>query len=275
MWWRTNSALALLCWIPSRDVDRGQASIRGGTRQLFHDNARSLNWGEISIGSVGHRVEFCATLQALWERRMSDQVLHLINKIGALEAELEVEFAKNGCDFQFNSENGRINFEPEMLRLHKEQKTSLLHYILNARPLAVLSSPFVYGLIVPLVFLDLSVSIFQAVCFPAFGIQKVRRNDYLVFDHRYLGYLNTLEKLNCAYCSYANGIIAFFREVAGRAEQHWCPIKHARRILAAHPHYSEFADYGDAEAYRQLLTGAENKVGLDQPAQFQCDPGSR
>ena len=146
---------------------------------------------------------------------------------------------------------------------------------MNARPLAVLSSPFVYGLIIPLAFLDLSVSIFQAVCFPAYGIQKVRRRDNLVFDHRYLAYLNPLEKLNCAYCSYANGIIAFFREVAGRAEQHWCPIKHARRILAAHPHYSEFADFGDAEAYRQILSGAERKVGLDQRAQLQCDPGSR
>jgi hypothetical protein len=206
---------------------------------------------------------------------MSDQVLHLINQIGALETELEAEFAKVGCDFRFEGENRRFNFEPEMLRLHKDQKTTLSRYILNARPLAVLSSPFVYGLIIPLVFLDLSVSIFQAACFPAYGIQKVRRSDYLVFDHRYLAYLNVLEKLNCAYCSYANGIIAFFREVAGRAEQHWCPIKHARRILAAHPHYSEFANYGDAEAYRQILSGGERNARLDQQSQLQCDPGSR
>jgi hypothetical protein len=206
---------------------------------------------------------------------MTDQVLHLINKIGALEAELAAEFTKHGNDFRFSSENGRLNFEPEMLRLHNEQKTSLSRYVLNARPLAVLSSPLVYGLILPLVLLDISVSVFQTVCFPAYGIQKVRRSDYLVFDHRYLAYLNALEKLNCAYCSYANGIIAFFREVAGRAEQHWCPIKHARRILAAHPHYSEFVAYGDAQAYRQLLSGSERKVGLDQQARPQFDPGSR
>ena len=206
---------------------------------------------------------------------MSDHVLHLINKIGALKAELEVEFARNGCDFRFNGENGRVNFEPEMRRLHNEQKTSLSRYILNARPLAVLSSPFVCGLIIPLVLLDISVSLFQAVCFPAFDIQKVRRSDYLVFDHRNLAYLNALEKLNCAYCSYANGIIAFFREVAGRAEQHWCPIKHARRILAAHPHYAEFVDYGDAPTYRKLLSGSECKDGLDQQVRTQFDPGSR
>ena len=67
----------------------------------------------------------------------------------------------------------------------------------------------------------------------------------------HLAYLNALEKLNCAYCSYANGVIAFTREVAGRTERYWCPIKHARRVLGAHPHYSEFVDYGDAEAFRR------------------------
>lgn len=206
---------------------------------------------------------------------MNEQMVLLINKIGILETELAVEFTKNGNDFQFNTRNGRIDFEAEILRLHREQKTSLTRYILNARPLAVLSSPLVYVLLFPLLLLDLSVTIFQAVCFPAFGIQKVRRGDYLVFDHRYLAYLNVLEKLNCAYCSYANGIIAFFREVAARAERHWCPIKHARRILAAHPHYSKFVDYGDVAAYRALLKNMEIFPGTGENTKPQPDPASR
>jgi len=55
------------------------------------------------------------------------------------------------------------------------------------------------------------------------------------------------------YCSYANGLIAYVREVASRTEQCWCPIKHARRVIAAHDHYAAFLDYGDAEAYRRKL----------------------
>jgi hypothetical protein len=188
---------------------------------------------------------------------------------------LAAEFAKSGADVVFNSEKGQVAFEAEIQRLHEEQKTSLIDYVLNARPLAVLSSPFVYVLIFPLLLLDLSVSIFQAACFPAYGIPKVRRSDYLVFDHRYLSYLNFLEKLNCGYCSYANGIIAFFREVAARAEQHWCPIKHARRILAAHPHYGKFADYGDAAAYRRLLDSAKEAAILQAQTKTQLDPASR
>jgi hypothetical protein len=206
---------------------------------------------------------------------MNEQIVLLISKIGSLEADLEAEIAKNGVEFQFSSVPGHVAFEAQVLQRYKEQKKSLWQYILDARPLAVLSSPFVYALIIPIVLLDLSVCVFQAICFPAFGIQKVRRGDYLVFDHRYLAYLNVLEKLNCAYCSYANGIVAFIREVAARAEQHWCPIKHARRILAAHPYYGEFVDYGDAVAYRRKLAGAEGMPKTDEQSKPQLDAGSR
>jgi hypothetical protein len=48
-------------------------------------------------------------------------------------------------------------------------------------------------------------------------------------------------------------LIAYVREIAGRTEQYWCPIKHARRVIGAHPGYSTFADYGDADEYRKWL----------------------
>jgi hypothetical protein len=82
---------------------------------------------------------------------------------------------------------------------------------------------------------------------------RVKRSDYFVFDRTHLAYLNLLEKINCAYCSYGNGLVAYVREVVGRTEQYWCPIKHARKVLQAHPHYHGFADYGDAEHYREAL----------------------
>ena len=81
----------------------------------------------------------------------------------------------------------------------------------------------------------------------------MRRRDYLVFDRHHLAYLNALEKLNCAYCSYANGLIAYVREIASRTEQYWCPIKHARRLIGAHANYATFEDYGDAEGYQRRL----------------------
>ena len=108
---------------------------------------------------------------------------------------------------------------------------------------------FINAVIIPLVLLDLFVTIFQAACFPAYGIPKVKRSEYLVFDRSHLGYLNALQKRNCAYCSYANGLIAYVREIASRIEQYWCPIKHAKRLSGVHSRYAGFVEFGDAEGF--------------------------
>jgi len=183
---------------------------------------------------------------------MNPKITSLTDKIQSLEAELEAELAKRRADLHIGLEKGRARFEAELLRRHRELRTRLFAYIANARPLVVLTAPVIYALIVPLVILDLFVTIYQAVCFPAYGIKKVRRGDYLIFDRHHLAYLNAIEKFNCAYCSYANGLIAYAREIASRTEQYWCPIKHARRAIGAHTAYARFEDYGDAEGYRAL-----------------------
>ena len=184
---------------------------------------------------------------------MNSNIAALIERIHTLESELEAELAQRRAELRVGLEKGKAFFEEEILRRHRELRTSLSNYVLNARPLVVLTAPAIYVLVVPLVLLDLLVTIYQAVCFPVYGIPKVMRRDYLVFDRHHLAYLNALEKLNCAYCSYANGLIAYVREIAARTEQHWCPIKHARRVIGAHGHYALFEDYGDAEGYRKWL----------------------
>lgn len=183
---------------------------------------------------------------------MKSQIEDLIAKITTLEAELEVEFAKRSAGLRFGLEQGRIVFEEEVRRRHQALKTATLKYILNARSLVILVAPVIYSLIIPFVILDIFVSVYQAICFPVYGIEKVRRKDYFIFDRSSLGYLNAIEKLNCAYCAYGNGLIAYVREIAARTERYWCPIKHARRVIGAHGHYRDFADYGDAEAFDTL-----------------------
>lgn len=179
-----------------------------------------------------------------------NQAESLIQKIKSLEQELEAEFAKRRAALRFGIEHGRARFEEEVLRRHKELRVGLLSYITQAQAKIALTAFVIYPLILPLVFLDICVSLYQAICFPAYGIQKVKRREYFVFDHQYLAYLNILQKINCAYCSYANGLIGYVREVAGRTEAYWCPVKHARRVIGAHEQYLKFADYGDADAFR-------------------------
>lgn len=193
---------------------------------------------------------------------MSAKIDELLTRIEGLEKELQAEFAKQSAGLHFTLEHGRAVFEEEMLRRHREMQVRLSKYIIGARPMVVLTAPFIYSLILPLALLDIFVSAYQAVCFPAYGIEKVKRADYLIFDRGHLAYLNALEKLNCAYCSYANGLIAYVHEIAGRTEAYWCPIKHARKAVGAHQKYLNFVAFGDAEAYRKRV--AEIDAGREK-----------
>ena len=187
----------------------------------------------------------------------------LTAKLRSVEAEIETELAKRREQLRFRIENKRVVFEEKALQLQRAIKTRSSRYFIGANPLIVLTAPVIYSLIVPIVLVDLWVMAYQAICFPAYKIPKVRRRDYLVFDRHHLAYLNTIEKINCAYCSYCNGAIAFVREVASRTEIYWCPIKHARRILGPHPHYKGFADFGDAEGFRARLDQMKDGVKID------------
>jgi len=152
---------------------------------------------------------------------MTPQITALIDRISTLEGELDAELAKRSAELRIGIEHGRIAFEEELLRRHRELRQKLMPYLLGAHPLVMLVSPVIYSGIVPLLLLDLFVSVYQTVCFPVYGVAKVKRSDYFAFDRHQLAYLNALEKLNCAYCSYANGLIAYAREIIARTEQYW------------------------------------------------------
>jgi hypothetical protein len=182
-----------------------------------------------------------------------DEIVHLAGSIRTLERQLEVALAKRRIELNYDLRNDVVHFEQVVIAKHKLLKARLLSYVFGARPAMILSAPAIYALVIPLALLDLFVAIYQLICFPVYGIPHVRRRDYLAFDRGQLAYLNAIEKLNCWYCSYANGILAYVREVAARTEEYWCPIKHARRVLGIHSRYGSFVDYGDGDAYRHDL----------------------
>ncbi|QCK88558.1 hypothetical protein E8L99_00950 [Phreatobacter aquaticus] len=191
---------------------------------------------------------------------MDERLTALVDKIKALEAELEVESARHFAEMQLALQEHTEEFRQELKARQRALKRSTLRYIVGAHPLMIITAPVIYALIIAFVILDLGVTIYQAICFPVYGIAKVRRSDYLVFDRSRLPYLNLIEKVNCAYCSYGNGVIAYAREIAARTEQYWCPIKHARRVLGAHARYQDFVDYGDGEAFRRDLATLQKRL---------------
>jgi len=192
------------------------------------------------------------------------QIDELIGRIQALEDEVQIEFDKKRDDFRFVMDERRIRFSEEVALIQRESKRSLVRHVTEAAPLSWITAPIIYVGVVPFLFLDLFLFLFQAICFPVYHIPKAKRSDYVVFDRGDLPYLNAIEKLNCLYCGYANGIAAYFAEIAARTEQHWCPIKHARRIKAAHNRYPSFFEYGDAESYRLGLERLRDALAKSQ-----------
>jgi hypothetical protein len=122
------------------------------------------------------------------------------------------------------------------------------------------TTPLIYSLSIPFLLLDLWVTAFQWICFPIYGVARVPRRRYFVFDRHRLPYLNWLERAHCVYCSYANGVIAYVREVAARTEQYWCPIQHAQPPRGAHHRLASFFPYGDGDAYRRGLAAMRRRL---------------
>lgn len=190
------------------------------------------------------------------EREFDD----LVDRLRQIEDELERRVEARRAEFKYELTQHRVVFEQEIAARHRQLRAGLFRFLRTSPIMALATAPVVYALVVPIALLDLGVCLYQLVCFPIWGIARVRRADYIVIDRQFLAYLNAIEKLNCVYCSYANGVIAFACEAASRTEQYWCPIKHASRIKAPHERYRQFLDYGDADGFHDRLDAYREKV---------------
>lgn len=184
---------------------------------------------------------------------MDINIQALLDKIEQLEHEIEQQIQQKRQALEADFFTQKVRFEQEVLTQQIRFRQGLLSYLLGAEWRHIASIPFIYPFIIPLILLDLCVSLYQLTCFPLYRIPRVKRHGYFIFDRNHLAYLNLLEKINCAYCSYANGLIAYTRAIVGRTEQYWCPIKHARRAMQAHPYYYGFSHFDDAENYKKNL----------------------
>jgi hypothetical protein len=112
-------------------------------------------------------------------------------------------------------------------------------------PQHLLIMPFIYFMIVPAVFLDITMEIYHRICFPLCGMDYVPRSNYIKIDRHKLSKLNPLEKINCAYCGYVNGLLAYAVQVGAKTESYWCGIKHRKETLRflQPDHHEDFIEY--------------------------------
>lgn len=190
---------------------------------------------------------------------MNSKISQIIKNIESLYADLKLEYQRTAEKYGFSLKGRKIIFLETFRKKNKELKPGLLSYIFNAKIRHLLSIPFIYGMIFPALFLHFSLFIYQSFAFPLYRIPKVKRKDYIIYDRKYLDYLNIIQKVHCLYCTYVNGLFAYAVEIGARTERYWCPIKSASLPKSPHTFYKEFADYGDAENFHKIFNKTDYK----------------
>jgi len=184
---------------------------------------------------------------------MNDKIREMIEEIDKMKVKLAKEIDKQENHISYEIKNGYVTFEQEVLALQKENMKNLLTWFREVPFLHLLTAPLIYAMVIPAIIFDVLLFIYQQIAFRIFKFEFIKRSDYMHFDHHYLGYLNAIEKLNCLYCSYFNGLMLYASAIAGRTELYFCPIKHAKKVIAQHKYYDEFLSYGDEEDYQNKL----------------------
>lgn len=194
---------------------------------------------------------------------MSDRIQQLLQQITALEDDLRAALSEQPSTMFFQIKGKRVEFEQSIKDTHKRLKRNFFRWLITDRPQNLITGPIIYAMIIPLIITDLFITFYQITCFPIYGIKKVRRADYVIFDRQHLSYLNFIEKFHCTYCAYGTGMIAYISEIVARTEQYFCPIKHARKVLGTHARYARFLEFGEADAYEAKLEQYRRALGKD------------
>ena len=201
---------------------------------------------------------------------MNDRIQQLLAQITTLEDELRTALNEQQSSIFFQIKGKRVEFEQSIKETHRRLKRNFFRWLITDRPQNLITGPIIYSMIVPLLITDLFITFYQLTCFPIYGIKKVKRSDYIIFDRQQLNYLNFIEKFHCTYCAYGTGMIAYISEIVARTEQYFCPIKHARKILGTHSRYAHFLEYGEADNYEAKLEAM--RVALNK--EYQEDQSS-
>ena len=197
------------------------------------------------------------------EDLMTQRMSELASEIVRLQGELDREIAKRRKALGWRVRARMVEFEHGVLAEQRRFRLGIATFLARSPLLAFVTAPVIYSMIVPIVLLDVWASAYQAICFRAYRIPRVTRSTYILLDRRHLAYLNWIEVLNCLFCGYANGVFAYVREIGGRTEQFWCPIKHALKISDPHQRYYEFLEYGDADGYRKRLNNFREQLRVE------------
>jgi len=192
------------------------------------------------------------------------RIKRIIEKIDSLNDSLRIEYTRLAEKYGFFVRKRTVVFIEKFNERNKTFRIPAWKYVVPKNIRHVMSLPFIYVIIVPSIILDLFISLYNITALPLYHIPKVKRKDHFIYDRQFLSYLNVIQKVNCMYCSYVNGLFSYAREIAARTERYWCPVKAAHRPKTYHSWYKDFADYGNPEEWNRKFNNPEAFCKKDQ-----------
>jgi len=183
----------------------------------------------------------------------NSKIKEILEEIEVMKLKLSEEIAKQEKHIFFEIQNGYVRFEKDVFEKQKENMKNLLVWFREIPLLHLFTSPIIYAMVIPAILLDIILFIYQQVVFRIYKFRLIKRSEYIIYDHQYLGYLNPIEKIHCIYCSYFNGLMQYASAIASRTEFYFCPIKHAKKVAYEHDYYAMYFEYGDGDEYQTKL----------------------
>ena len=104
---------------------------------------------------------------------MSPYVERFVERLRDAEDDLKREVDEQQRRWQSRVHRGRAWFDKELRESHRHLRQRIPAYIWEGNFLSLLTAPIIYSLLLPLVILDLWVTLYQWVCFPIYGMPRV------------------------------------------------------------------------------------------------------
>ena len=93
---------------------------------------------------------------------MNGKIDQLISSIKELERELRQELQQKQEAFLYRIERDKVRFETEVKQRHRKLTKKIHRYLFDAALLNILTVPFIWGCILPALFMDLFITVSDA-----------------------------------------------------------------------------------------------------------------
>jgi len=110
---------------------------------------------------------------------MNPQINEFLDRIRQLEVDIEQEVQRRRQQFQADFDQRKVKFEHEVLNQQRRFKQGVVNYLLTSDWRHLLTMPLIYPVLLPMLLLDVMVSLYQWVCFPLYSMPRVKRSDFL------------------------------------------------------------------------------------------------